>query len=244
MNLLTFIISAVFGIGFSFILNAKNKVTSIKEAQDKSSEMIATSQTEAKSIIEEAKLNVQKSKDTIEHFSERKKEYVQKLQNTVEKKEQLLDKKQNRLSETVSKVEQVKNSFHELKDQSHNFDEKIIGKLSHKLSQNTSEVKNSIIEDLAGKITQAHKDRLGRYEEHVKENAEKIARRELVDVIQRLCAPTSVERRAAVVKVKKDIVKQKIFGENGDNIRIVEDYFGVDIVFNDAPQTKVCQLLV
>jgi ribonuclease Y len=74
-----------------------------------------------------------------------------------------------------------------------------------------------------------------RSDENLKENAEKIAKRIIVEVIQRVTSDTSVERRAIMIEVPKDHIKGKIVGKDGMNIKAFEAAINVDVVFNDMP---------
>ncbi|MBU1152176.1 HDIG domain-containing protein, partial [Patescibacteria group bacterium] len=74
-------------------------------------------------------------------------------------------------------------------------------------------------------------------EESLRENAPKFAKTTIVNTIQRLCSPTSVESKVVLIKVPQDKIKGKVVGKNGNNIKKLEELIDVDVIFNDLPQT-------
>lgn len=75
--------------------------------------------------------------------------------------------------------------------------------------------------------------------EDAKLNANKEAKRIIVQTIQRVATETAIENSVTVFNIDNDEVKGRIIGREGRNIRALEAATGVEIIVDDTPEAIV-----
>ncbi|PKL36456.1 hypothetical protein CVV38_00940 [Candidatus Peregrinibacteria bacterium HGW-Peregrinibacteria-1] len=236
-NILFIIIGLIIGGVLPRILMKGIRTVDIEKKRKEAAEIVKSSQLEAKEIIEKTKSqvnnyeqsSVEESKNTERRLSKMEENLKNKGEN-IEKRSAKLEEQENRIKKEIQDIEEIKNRVKE-------FEGEVLNKLSSKTGQKIEELKSQILIKNEKELEIDMNEKLIRIEEQVKEDATKKARKILVTIIQRLCSPTSVERRAVHVKVDRDSSKGKIVGKDGSNVIYIEEKLGVSIVFNDLPMT-------
>ncbi|NOT36444.1 MAG: ribonuclease Y [Saprospiraceae bacterium] len=75
--------------------------------------------------------------------------------------------------------------------------------------------------------------------ENAKANANKEAKKIVIQTIQRMCAEYTIENSVSVFNLESDDVKGQIIGREGRNIRALEAATGAEIVVDDTPEAIV-----
>ena len=75
--------------------------------------------------------------------------------------------------------------------------------------------------------------------ETAKENANKEAKKIIIQTIQRIAAEQTIENTVNVFNLESDELKGQIIGREGRNIRAIEAATGVDLVVDDTPEAIV-----
>ena len=75
--------------------------------------------------------------------------------------------------------------------------------------------------------------------EIAKENANKEAKKIIIQTIQRIAAEQTIENTVNVFNLESDELKGQIIGREGRNIRAIEAATGVDLVVDDTPEAIV-----
>src|SRR5690606_18118140 len=75
--------------------------------------------------------------------------------------------------------------------------------------------------------------------EETKLNANREAKRIILQSIQRLGTETAIENAITVFNLDSDDVKGRIIGREGRNIRALESATGVEIIIDDTPEAIV-----
>src|SRR5690625_6133577 len=75
--------------------------------------------------------------------------------------------------------------------------------------------------------------------EEAEMNANKEARKIVVQAIQRIGIEQAVENAVSVFNIESDEVKGRIIGREGRNIRAIEDAKGVEIMVDDTPEELI-----
>lgn len=75
--------------------------------------------------------------------------------------------------------------------------------------------------------------------EQEKLNADKEARRVVIQSIQRVATEQSIENSVSIFNIDSDDVKGRIIGREGRNIRTLENATGVEIVVDDTPDAII-----
>ena len=75
--------------------------------------------------------------------------------------------------------------------------------------------------------------------ENAKVNANKEAKKIVIQTIQRMCAEYTIENSVSVFNLDSDDIKGQIIGREGRNIRALEAATGAEIVVDDTPEAIV-----
>ncbi|MBD3360967.1 DUF3552 domain-containing protein, partial [Candidatus Peregrinibacteria bacterium] len=227
---------AVGVISTAFIFR-KKKFIDVEKKEQECKKMIEKSKTEAKQIIEDTKAQAEKIKERLKEEIEKREERIKKIKKSLKHKEENLNKREERTKELKLKIASYKEEIQSKQNAIGRIEKEIIEKLSAKTSKSTEELRENLLRKYKTELEEEGAKKLADQEESLKENASKIAGKIVVNTMQRLCSPTSVETRAVLIKVPKDHIKGKIVGRNGENIKAFEEQLDVAVVFNDLPNT-------
>lgn len=238
--------------GFAAALFIGRKMALVKMLQK-----IQEAERQAKKIMEEAEhkaseLGRQKyleSKEKYLHLksqheaqiSDRNKKIVEQevklkhRENTLNQKETGLDKKNKEIDlvkEKLNKQITLVNAHKELLDkkiQENNVSlEKIAGLSAEEAKQQLLKNLREETETKALSLQQEIMD-------EAKRNANKEARKLIVQTIQRVAAEQAMENAITSFSIENDDIKGQIIGREGRNIRAIETATGVDLIVDDTP---------
>lgn len=245
------IISIIVGIGIGAALGALVVYLLVKNANEK----------QAAAIIEEAKAEAEViKKDKIlqakEKFLQLKEEHEKTIanrerkmsdaENRIKQKEGSLN---NKLHENNKREKDLKsqlgnlNKRIELTDQKQNELDKTLRKQVEILEKvsgvSKDEAKEQLVEVLkeeAKTEAMAHiKDTI----DEAKINANKEARKIVIQTIQRVATEQAIENSVSVFNIESDDMKGRIIGREGRNIRALEAATGVEIIVDDTPEAII-----
>jgi len=125
------------------------------------------------------------------------------------------------------------------KEELENANEKIIKELSNIAKLSEAEAKEQIMQAVKAKAeTEAmsiEKDIIS----EAKQNANKQAKKIVIQTIQRMVAEYTIENTVSVFNLDSDDIKGQIIGREGRNIRALEAATGAEIVVDDTPEVIV-----
>jgi ribonuclease Y len=227
--------------------NADNKISG---AEDKARQIVSKARKEADQI------KSSKAAEAKKHFINKKKEFESscrsresKLKNNEDKalerdkislarereilkKEKAVEKIRENLNQQLSLVE-VKIDTLENKENEYLAQLEKIAKLS---AQEAKEELIKTIKDKADSEAMAYvKDRF----EEAKINANKEAKKIVIQSIQRMAAEHTIENTVSVFRLDSDDLKGQIIGREGRNIRALESATGVEIIVDDTPEAVI-----
>lgn len=144
-----------------------------------------------------------------------------KLEN-LEAKEENVAKRLKAADERFAEAEKVKKSQFEVLE---------------KISGFTAEqAKAHLLSQLDSELTHEKATKILDYEQQLKEESDKIARKIISLAIQRCAADQVAEATVSVVPLPNDEMKGRIIGREGRNIRTIETLTGVDLIIDDTPE--------
>lgn len=200
-------------------------------------EMVVKSKEESIAIRKQATEAVQNRIAFFKQESEKRSERLNKIEGALNTKEEFIKKKEERVKDVRLKMATIAEEGDTFQKKIKNGEKDFLQKLSQKAGASMEDLKKNLLDKAVKELMAENTEKLIRGEEWVKENAEKVARKIIINVLQRLSSPTSVETRAVNVVVPKDHLKGKIIGRDGQNIKEFERLLDVDVVFNDTPNT-------
>jgi len=266
--LLWAVLGIVGGGGFSYFIVQTMYKSKVKEANDKADITLKEAELTAKRKIDEAEnthesVKQRKIQEARENYAKLKSEFESwKAEQKVEIKEReltaiALEKelkmKQDSIMtemETLESREQEITTVREnldvqmkivakKKDELDSANERFIKELESIAKLSESQAKDQLLEAIKAK---AQNEALAIEKEAISNahsNANKEAKKIVIQTIQRMCAEYTIENTVSVFNLESDEIKGQIIGREGRNIRALEAATGAEIVVDDTPEAIV-----
>lgn len=204
----------------------------------------------AEALIEKSSLEAGKVKSEVENrvvsFLNRGADEEVKIKERLKRVEALLQTKEQNLQRRTEKINDIKKVIEAetkvidtLKADNKEIEKKFTVNLAAKTGQSIGQLKEQMLSELERDLVLEREDKIRKIEDTLNDEKERIAKNMITDAIQRYANPTSVEKKATSITVQRDEVKGRILGRNAENIKLLEELTGVDIIFNDAPNTII-----
>jgi len=238
-NILAGTIALAIGLVSGYAIFKPKKAESIESYRRRGEESVKNSIAEAQNIKVQ---NIKRIQEIQEHMREQEgknKTQLEKLEKLIVLKEEQLLLRNAKLKEIQSFIENENEETRAARDGIKILEKQFQEKLLSKTGRKMEDIKAEAMSELQRDLELEREDRLYKYEEYLKEDRERQAKNLITSVIQRYSAPTSVEKRSSTITVPRDEAKGKIIGKNAENILLIEELSGVDVIFNDAPNTII-----
>ncbi|MDY2943951.1 MAG: ribonuclease Y [Paludibacteraceae bacterium] len=151
---------------------------------------------------------------------------IQRAQNDfnqrMQQKEQQVEQQQKALEFKTQEVEKLQRQA-----------EQQLEKMS---GMSAEEAKAQLIESLKDEAKTAAMSYINEIMDDARLNANKEAKRIVIQTIQRVASETAAENTVSVFHIDNDEVKGRIIGREGRNIRALEAATGVEIIVDDTPE--------
>ena len=150
----------------------------------------------------------------------------------VNRRKQELDSQQGRLKnqeQLLARKEEELGKMHERE----------IAKLEELSGISAEEARNHLVESLKAEAQTRAQSYVNEIMDEAKINANKEAKRIVIQTSQRVATETAIENSVTVFHIENDDVKGRIIGREGRNIRAFEAATGVEIVVDDTPEAIV-----
>jgi ribonuclease Y len=196
------------------ILQAKEKFLKLKEEHEVN--------------IKEKERRMQSNEDRIRA---KEKTLTQKIEET-SRKEQQLEKNQAELEARVQAFELKHQELEKIQ-------EKRVAELSKISGMSVEDAKNNLMEALKDEARTSAMTHIKEIMEEAKLNANREAKKIVIQTIQRVATEQAVENAVSVFNIDSDEVKGRIIGREGRNIRALEAATGVEIIVDDTPEAII-----
>lgn len=208
-----------------------------KTVLHKAEKLVSDAHRESKDIIEKSYAHSLEAK---KQFDIEQEEFVAQL----DKMERMFSAKVNSFAKREAKVRELQKNLKEqenfvdsMRGQISETEKQVSEKLIFKTGSSYQKIKEQLLSEYETNFKSEADNRIQRNIEWAQECAMRDGRNILGETICRFGEATSVEHGHASVIVPKDEIKGRIVGRGGGNIAFFEDMFGVDVVFNDEPNT-------
>lgn len=196
------------------MLQAKEKFLQLKEEHEKA--------------VMERERKVQASED---RARSKEKELAKKLEEVARS-----EKENNQLKERLSAQLEKSNAKLEELEKIHRKQVEELEKIS---GYSRDEAKNQLIEALKAEAKTQAMSYIKDTMEEAKINANKEAKKIVIQTIQRVATETAIENAVSVFNIENDELKGRIIGREGRNIRALEAATGVEIIVDDTPEAII-----
>lgn len=229
----------------------------INEAENNAEKIVARAEQSNESIkqkkIQEARDNFAKLKSEFETWKAEQKVEVKERELNVVALEKELKLRQDAIAAEAEQLESKENELNTLrenldlqlkivskkKEELDSANEKFIKELENISKMTQAEAKEQLLEAVKAKVTN---DAMAIEKEAIAEaktNANKEAKKIVIQTIQRMCAEYTIENTVSVFNLESDDIKGQIIGREGRNIRALEAATGAEIVVDDTPEAIV-----
>lgn len=237
LNIFIALVALLIGTYIGYKEIYKRKHVSFEKRKEQAEEILKEAQKVSQEIRETAKKRVENLKESTERDYDMTKRLIDQMEKSTNNKEQLLKRQEEKTNELKLRVASLEEEMTLREKQLEDAEVKEKELLSQKTGKKEDDIKKEIIKKYETDAEEDFKQRMVNVVSEAREKAPRLAQKLIVNAIQRLTSPTSVEQRAVNVDVPKDIVKGKIVGKNGVNILHFEKNLDVDVIFNDLPNT-------
>lgn len=240
MEVLFVIIGVIVGGGgIFFVQNSvlkKKREVMLKEAE-------IQAETLKNEKILQAKEKFLKLKEEHEEVIKTRERKLQSFEDRFKSKEKGLSVKTEEVARKEKQLEQkqqeIEQKFHaiEVKNQElEKLQNKRVTELSRISGMSPDEAKNAIMEALKDEARTSAMAQIKDIVEDAKLNANKEARKVVIQTIQRVATEQAIENAVTVFNIESDEIKGRIIGREGRNIRAIEAATGVEIIVDDTPE--------
>ncbi|HEY5571236.1 MAG TPA: ribonuclease Y, partial [Bacteroidales bacterium] len=221
-----------------------------KQTKTKFAAIIREAETEAEVIKRNKLLEIKEKfinmKAELEKQINARNAKIQQMENKLKQREIQLNQKQEEIARRKQEVETAKENLESQLD--------LVEKKKHELEKvhqqeierlevisglSAEEAKDRLVESLKDEAKSAASSLISEIMEEAKLNANKEAKRIVVQSIQRVATETAIENSVTVFHIESDEIKGRIIGREGRNIRALEAATGVEIIVDDTPEAIV-----
>ncbi|MGB0404302.1 MAG: ribonuclease Y [Salibacteraceae bacterium] len=223
----------------------------MKKANDqKAAQLLEDAKSEAEVIKKD---KILQAKEKFLHLKEEHEKHIQERNGKLVNSENRIKQKENSLNQKLKNVNQQENDYNRQKKK---VDEKFeaIRKKENDLEKSyqehvnrLAEIGNLSVEDAKTELkdvlkSEARTEAMATIQEIIEEakiNANKEAKKVVIQTIQRVATEHAVENSVSVFNIESDDVKGRIIGREGRNIRAIEAATGVEIIVDDTPEAII-----
>jgi len=218
--------------------------------KNKRTQIIRDAEQEAENIKKEKMLQAKEKflvlKEEHETAMKEKERRLQSTEDRARAREKTLSQKIEEVSRKESEFEGKQNEM-ELKAQAFELkhaelektQEKRVAELSKISGMTPEEAKNHLMEALKDEARTGAMTHIKEITEEAKLNANREAKKIVIQMIQRVATEHAVENAVSVFNIESDEVKGRIIGREGRNIRALEAATGVEIIVDDTPEAII-----
>ena len=222
----------------------------LTEAESRSKKIIKDAEHDGETVKKEkilqAKERFLKLKEEHEEVIKERERKVQANEDRVKTKEKTMSQKTEEVARREKEIEKIQLDFDqkiaavELKHQElDKTQQKRVSELSRISGMSVEEAKNHMMEALIDEARTQAMSHIKEVTEEAKLNANREAKKIVIQTIQRVATEQAVENAVSVFNIDSDEVKGRIIGREGRNIRAIEAATGVEIIVDDTPEAII-----
>ena len=220
------------------INNERTKQRKIQEAQDRYSKLRSEFDKEKGAHLVEMKERELEVKALEAELKVKQDKFSERIEQ-IETQKAELEAKDAELNTVRESLEKQLKIVAKRKEELDAANEIRIKELESIARMNESEAKEQLLEAVRAKSETEAMSIVKESIEQAKANANKEAKKIVIQTIQRMCAEYTIENTVSVFNLDSDELKGQIIGREGRNIRALEAATGAEIVVDDTPEAIV-----
>lgn len=223
-TILAVVAALIVGGAIGFVVRRMMTAKSELDVEAKQKEILLAAKDEALKLKEEAKKEEEEKRKRLDEIEKN----LMRREETLDRRAETLDKDRSGLEEKQKQIETIKQQLAQAEDKYRAELEKV-SKLKTDEAKELllNQVEKDYKDDLVKKIKES--------KEALQEESEKLARKILSTVIQRLASEHTTESVTSTVTIPNEEMKGRIIGKEGRNIQHFEKVTGVDLMIDETP---------
>ena len=222
----------------------------VKALQSRSRKIIREAEAEAE-VIKKDKI-LQAKEKFLQLKSEHEKEInsrnakILAVENKLKQKEGSISQKFEEIQRKNKEIETIRDNLtnqielvEKKSDELDKMHKQQVDKLESISSMSADEAKELLMESLKNEARTEAMSYINDIMDEAKINANKEAKRIVLNTIQRVSTETAIENSVTIFHIESDEIKGRIIGREGRNIRALEAATGIEIIVDDTPEAIV-----
>ncbi len=247
INLILIGAGSLVGIGLGALITF---LVTKKSNQGKANNIVKDAEAEAEVIKKEKMLQAKEKflqlKVEHEKMINEKNQAILQGEVRIKQKEQSLSAKQEQVQRKDAELDAVRqNLTHQLEivsskqQEVEKFHRRQVEQLETLSGLKAEEAKAQLVESLKAEAKTEAMSHIKDIVEEAKINANKEAKKIVIQTIQRVATEHAIENSVSVFNIENDEVKGRIIGREGRNIRALEAATGIEIIVDDTPEAII-----
>lgn len=243
MDVLSIILGFAVGGGGAYaaliVFSGKSVKKKLSEAAEEADRIKKEKMLQAKEnflkLKEEHESNIKERERKMQSNEDR----IRGKENSLNQKLEEANRKEKELERLKEETEQRNQAIANRNVELEKLQQKRVAELSKISGMSAEEAKKTMMEALVDEARTGAMAQIKEIAEEAKLNANKEARRIVIQTIQRVATEQAVENAVTVFNIESDEVKGRIIGREGRNIRAIEAATGVEIIVDDTPEAII-----
>jgi ribonuclease Y len=205
------------------------------EAENIKKEKILQAKEKFFKLKEEHEIAIKEKERRLQSTEDRAKAKEKTLSQKIEE----VSRKEGELLKNQTELEAKVQAFEVKHTELEKIQEKRVAELSKISGMSVEDAKNGLMEALKDEARTGAMAHIKEITEEAKLNANREAKKIVIQTIQRVATEQAVENAVSVFNIDSDEVKGRIIGREGRNIRALEAATGVEIIVDDTPEAII-----
>jgi len=234
------------GGGVAFFARKRADGTSLQQAEEQASRILAEAESKQKLLLLEAKEETLKERQTLENELRERRAEVARVEQRLTQKEENLDRKLEAMEKRDQGIRDREARIEESRAEAEATRQRLLGEaealrqkqateIERIAAMTTAEARDYLLGQVELEIRDEASRRVREMEKEAEATAGARARKIIATAIQRYTSEVTAETTVSVVQIPSDEMKGRIIGREGRNIRAIEAATGVDLIIDDTP---------
>ncbi len=223
------------GIGGYFVRQYLSE-SRIESAKTEAKRLLEEAQAKAKEIELAARDQALKLHNEAEKDHRQQRRELQREEQRLQKRREMLDTKLERLETRERKLNQRQSRMDRRQNELDKLYQDRTAELERVANMSQEEAREHLLKTVEEETRQDMARVIREVEAEAHEEAERRARKMVVEAMQRIATDQVSEATVSMIPLPNDEMKGRIIGRGGRNIRTFEQTTGVDVVVDDTPE--------
>lgn len=225
--------------------------TILRKKLEKSSRQLLEEAKEKAEVLKKDKILQAKEKflqlkSDHEKVIQKRNNEIQRTESRIKQKEQQLNQQTNELKSKQQEVDRTKDNLSRQLEIVNNKQQELEKASNEHVKQleaiahlSAEEAKAQLVDTLTEEARTEASSQINDILEEAKINANREAKKVVIETIQRTAAEHAIENSVSVFNIESDEIKGRIIGREGRNIRALEALTGIEIIIDDSPDAII-----